>query len=294
MRVTDRMVFETGAARVLGAQSRLARASEELSTGRKVIHAGDAPAAAGLILTGRAELQRLQSLSDASATAADELDAADAALGSMTDVITRARELAVQLANGTYSAADRGASAPEVRSLRDGLLALGNREFGGRYLFGGRADQAAPFDAAAAYVGDAGTRQVEIAPGTWADASVRADQALKGGATGVDVFAALDDLQTALTNNDAVAITAAIPRLDQALRQVIDARTRAGAQSALFTLSASMSAQARTNQEIAVGRLSDADTVQSASRLALAQRALEASIAAAQKSFQASLLDVLK
>ena len=161
--------------------------------------------------------------------AGDEVDAADSALQSLSDVLARARELAVQMGNDSYSAADRAGAATEIDGLVQQAVTLMNTNVNGRYIFGGNQDQTAPFDTAGNYNGDTAVRQVEVAPGVLEDSSVRADVAVKGVGGGVDLFATLQSLSTALRTNNGDAIRGSLTDLDDRRRHRSPRRWRRSA-----------------------------------------------------------------
>ncbi len=83
------------------------------------------------------------------------VDATDTALTSMTDMTRRVRDLTVQAQNtGALSAASQEALAAEVRTLREGLLAVANQTLQGRPLFGGVTTGGRAYDDAGAFVGN--------------------------------------------------------------------------------------------------------------------------------------------
>jgi flagellar hook-associated protein 3 FlgL len=274
----------------------------------KVVHPGDDPAAAGLVAVERARVGQLDAIATTAGRASDELAAADGALATVSNAISRARELAVQLSNASYSAAERATGAAEVKGLISSIVSALNARVGNRYVFGGSVDDAPPFDGIAydplsgavdrtltgAYGGDAAVRQVEIAPGVFQDASVRADVAVKGAAGGADVLATLSDLANALAANDPTAAAATLTDLVRGTTQVANARGAGGAAMAALDAAVTANEAARDEAKKRISGLADADPVRSITELALAQRALEASLTATAKSFQFTLLDKLK
>lgn len=294
MRVTDKMIFERAAALSGRAREEAEAAAIAASTGVRVRHPGDDPTAAGLLVTHRTASQRLAAIEQVADRAADELSAADGALGGVNDVLIRARELAIQFANGTYSAADRAAGANELRGLSGELLALANTQFGNRYLFAGHRDRTPPFDAAGTFTGDAGIRQLEIAPGVVEDASVRGDVFFKGAGGGVDLFTTLSALETALAANDITGVQNTLDAFDAAMTQISGGRSRVGHAANLFATAVQTARVARETEDVAAGHLADADMITSASRLALAQRALDAALTASARSFDLTLLSKLR
>lgn len=293
MRVTDKMIFDNAALRSGKARDEVEAASREASTGVRVLHPWDDPGAAAQVIGQRAHGDRMQAIGDVADKAVNELNSADGALQQMNDVMNRARELAVQFSNDTYSAPERAAAAAEVDGLLDQTLALANTKFGSRYVFGGFKDNAPPYASDGSYQGDHGVRQVEAAPGQFEDASVPGD-ALFGGATNpgaTDIFATLKSLATAMRNNDSGAIGATVSGVESSIDQIVQGRAKAGSAVNVLETAKSASQVALEADKAAASKLTDADVITSASRLAYAQRALDAALTASAKTFQLSLVD---
>jgi flagellar hook-associated protein 3 FlgL len=291
MRITDQMIFAGATAGVARARDRVSSAVEENSSGLRVEQPSDDPGAAGLIVSGRLTADRTAAITTAAGRASDELATADGALDGMGTLLNRAKELAVQLANDTYSASDRSNAAAEVDQLAQGLVAQLNTRQGARYLFGGTQDSKPPFDASGNYLGDAQTRSIEVAPGVLQPVSVRADQALKGAGGGVDAFATLSALSAALRSDSSAGISTTLGNLDASLDQLGRARTQVGTSLEQLQTASAVGQSTQVSALTALSHLQDADPVQAASQLALAQHALDASLTATAQGFKLSLLD---
>ena len=293
MRVTEKMMFNTGQVQTSLARERLEKAMIEVSSGKRIAHAADDPAGSGVIVTSNIAQQRYEAIRQAVGRSSDELNTAEGVLGEVSNLITRGRELAVQLASDQFTGADRAKSAHEVDGLFNTVIGLMNTELGGRYIFGGTQDDAPPFLANGNYVGDTGVRQVEIAPGVLEPVSLRADIALKGVNGGVDVPQVLRDFATALRNNDIAGVQSALDGLDKGLNQVWGARQEAGGSLNILQTSEQVSMMSRDQMKIQVASIAETDLPESASRMALANTALQATLAATASSFKLSLIDKL-
>lgn len=293
MRVTNRMLSDNAAKYAGAARERFEAASREAATGLRVQHPEDDPAAASLMARTIAQAGRDGAIDKALGAASDELQAADTALDGVGTALSRARELAVQLANATYDANQRAGAAEEVNGLIKDVLGRLNQKVGSRYVFGGFQDAAPPFDAAGAYLGDTGVREVEVAAGITLPASVRADVALKGVGGGTDVLATLQALATALSANNVAGVQASLDGLDAGIAQVARARSEAGSHLNVMDTARAAAQAAKTDGQATLSHLADADVIDAATRLTAAQQALEAALSAAAKTFQPSLLDKL-
>jgi len=74
-----------------------------------------------------------------------EVDTAEQAVQAAELILERVRVLAAQGATGTQTPATRLAIAEEVRALQEQLVSLSATQVGARYVFGGDADQTAPY-----------------------------------------------------------------------------------------------------------------------------------------------------
>jgi flagellar hook-associated protein 3 FlgL len=288
------MLFDGAGARSARARSELDRAASEAATGLRVQHPWDDPPAAGLIVTHRAEVRRFESIERNAKLAYDEAHAIDGALGTVTDTLNRAKELALQGASDPNGPVERKAMALEIGTLFQQARAQLNLRFGDRYLFSGNLDDRAPFDESGAYLGDSGQRQVELAPGVYERVGVRADVAIDGGGGGVRVLETFQDLQAALEADDTQAIRAAVSDLDRGIHQVIEARAQNGSSMTSFDTAAGAARLARDTGMESIVNLSEVDIVEAASRFAFAQRALDTALSASAKSFELTLLGKLR
>src|SRR4051812_18197175 len=274
MRITNQMMYQNAQAQTMAARERAVQAQNQVTTGMRVVHPGDDPAAAGLIVTQNAAVQRLDIIDKSISSASSEVQVADGALQGVSTLLARAQQLAVQLGNDTYSAAERAAGAAEITDMKAQVGRLMNTQVAGRYIFGGNVDNTPPFDAAGAYSGDTTVRQVEIAPGLLGNASVRGDSALKGvGVTGgVDVFAVLTALATALASNDGTGIRGSVSAISQSTDQVASALTSTGTMLSAFANAQEIGTVAKDAAQKVLSASSEADIFQATSNLSLAQQ----------------------
>jgi flagellar hook-associated protein 3 FlgL len=294
VRVTEAIIYQQTIDRANAALAKVGKAQGELSSGLRVQAPGDDPQAAGLLVRHKFDQTQTTAIQNGAQSAADELNAADSALGSVSTVLARAQVLATQFGNDTYTATDRAAAAEEVDGLFKQAVGSLNTRFGDRYIFGGYSDNQAPFSNDGTYQGDAGVRQVEVAPGVYEDASIRADVMAKGVGGGVDILQALTDLSAALRANNSDAIRASITSLQTGNNQVSAAQSQAGTSVNIFTSTVNTCAAQVTDDKKVIGELGDADVMDASTRLSLAQYALNATLTAASQTLNFSLVNLLK
>jgi flagellar hook-associated protein 3 FlgL len=303
VRVTDRLVFDTAILDTGRAREAAEQAQRVASRGTRIEHPGDDPAASGLIVSFNMSSQRFAAIAGAAGAASDELSTADGALDGVSTALSRARQLAVQFSNSTYSQAQRSGGALEVQGLMSQIVSDLNTRFGNRYVFGGTKDDAPPFSielgsgapppdpAVVTYGGDDGVRQVEVAPNVFQQANVLV------GSLSTDpngVLATLGKLQAALQANDAPAVQATLDGLDAGINQVSTARAQVGVSMNTFDAATSAAKTASGDDKTRAGKLSDVDVIESSIKLQATQTALQASLAATAQGFRLSLVDFLK
>jgi flagellar hook-associated protein 3 FlgL len=227
MRVTDN-------ARLLGvlrnnavSTIRLTNASRRASAGAKVSKPSDDPVAYTTSVRRGSTIANMASRSRTARAAADELNVAQGALDSATELLAQAKSLAVQGANETLSPTDRNALALQVSGIRDQLLDLANTRGSGGYVFAGSRTDTAPFDTAGTFTGNDGVMRVPVSDGVAPRMNVSGAKAFTI-AGGTDVFAELTALTTALSTNDLVGIRSSIGTVQKGYDQVVAVQVDSG------------------------------------------------------------------
>lgn len=116
---------------------------QKLSSGYKITKASDD--SAGLAISNKMRTQ-IRALEQSSRNAEDGrsiIETADAALGEVTNILQRIRELSVQAANDTYTIDDRVAAQDEIDQLLDEVDRISSTtEFNGKKLLDGSSSRA--------------------------------------------------------------------------------------------------------------------------------------------------------
>jgi flagellar hook-associated protein 3 FlgL len=282
MRVTDNMLFDHPRAGLAAARERASAAQRVAATGLRVEKPSDDPTSAGVGRRKQNEVGRIEAMLHTANVGAFALAVVDDTFAHMSDLASRAKELAVQAANDTLSAADRAGIALEIASLRDGMLAAANTRVDGKYVLGGLREDAPPFDAAGNFTGDRSVREVEVAPGLRVATSVPAGEVLAP-AGGLDVLAALDRLAVALSANDLVGIRAGVDEVGTAEEQILSGRAEVGASTQRLEQAQSLATRMRDAADEARANAVEADAFDALSELTRSQSVLEQAVAIAAK-----------
>jgi len=275
IRVPDIVLKDTALANIARNSARLAQLNAQVSSGKRVLSSADDAVAYARAKGLRGVLTAAAQYKDNIGRAQEHLSVAETSLASMEDVLARAKEIALEQANPTYDATQRATVAQEAQQLIDSLVTLGNTEVEGQHIFAGYATGTAPFDAAGAYAGDTGVRNVEVGPGVLVAENITGDQFLKGTGGGVDAFALLTQLRDALSANDVAGISATIDALGSAGEQITRARMTVGFRlNTLDTHQSNLDEATFQTQQLLSGA-EDLDYTQAVSELVLRQNNLD-------------------
>lgn len=312
---------------ILDNKRRVEKYGEEVATGVRVQEPGDSNYA-GSISQYQQTLARIEQYKASTSSAKSYLQFQDDVMSSTADVMIRLKEVATQAANETNGAVPRSQMANEVWQIRDQLVSLANSTYQGRFIYGGADDDDPPFDAATyttpasgsasqrylfdAELGTSTLRTVEVADGvrvtlnasgrdlfaTAIESAERLGRALQGYST-TPAVGTPDGGGVAYTfPNDAAlqtdAIQGAIDLMNTARNtQIIPERNRLGGEMKRIETGESLLELTKQTTEEVLSRFQGADEADSATKLSLAQSALEASYTVTSRALKLSILDYL-
>ncbi len=299
MRITSSMMSENILNSLQKNTESLMKAQTVVSSGLKINQPSDDPVGMAAALNYNATISSVNQYTANIKQAETTLNVADSTLSGVSNLLTQAKQIALQMVNGTMSATDRSNAASQVQSLLDQFVQMANTKQGNFYVFGGRNTTTAPYDTtnpSSGFQGDDGQMPVVVGNGVTIDTHVSGKNAFSAttSATAVDPAVVLSNLITGLKNNDTTAISNQLTPLDTALDQVVNTRSDIG--NTLNRLDATQSywSSFKLNIQKALSNTEDADLTQAASDLTQQQTAYQASLSVAAKIIQPTLLDFLK
>lgn len=165
-RVTDKMVYSQAGNAINRTRGNLVKNQEQGTSGKRISRPSDDPAGLVRSLDLKQQLAQNKQLQTNVVSTNAIMKISENALGDLSDVLARAKELAVSMSNSTNQEKSvlQSASA-EVEQLFSRALQIGNTRVGDRYIFGGYQTLNAPFDHDGNYFGDDGIIQVEVDSG---------------------------------------------------------------------------------------------------------------------------------
>ena len=275
----------------------LSESQRQVSTGKRILTPSDDPVGIAISLG----LRRDQGANEAWGRNIDDsltwLNTTDRALGQALEIVQRARELAVQGGNGTLSVASRQLIADEVSSLKSQFVEVGNSSLGGRFIFGGTATDAQPFDPAtevAALPINTNLVNREVAQGSVISVNITADRLQDPPGATADIFTVIDDLAAALGTNDSTAIGAALGALDDHQDNISALRGEGAAKINRLELTSSRFAAQKIATGDQLSRIEDADMAQAITDLSMRESVYNAALATGARVIQPSLVDFLR
>ena len=278
-------------------QEQLNQTQAQVTSGKRVEQASDAPADIPEILQLQSNLAQDQQVQTNLGSAGTEVSAADTALQSVISLISQAQSLAAEGASSNVSAATRADLATSVTGLQAELVTLSQTQVNGRYIFSGDQDTQPAYqldptqpEGVQQLLTAPATRTITDASGTAIAVALTASQIFDPQSAGApasgNTFAAVNDLLTALQNNDQAGIATAANELQSANDYVNQQLTFYGAAENRISDATTLAQKFQTQMTSDLGALQDTDIPTAA---ALSQEQLQMQAAT---SAEASILQM--
>jgi flagellar hook-associated protein 3 FlgL len=246
----------------------------------------------------------------------------------ITDILVKAKELAIGQASSIYGPDVREGVAKEIHQLRQQVLSLANKRMGNRFVFSGQKILTRPFDQHGKYTGDNNKIQIEINKDVFIpinitghelffskthtaldpaqlelDVGFEAEAQLNRGpaanqapesAVRSSIFDELRALENALLTDNPVIVQALLERLDDSIDRTIAFRTELGALANTISNAENNIEKTKLLSETHKSRIEDADVTELFSNLQKEQNVLKATYRASSNLMNSSLMDFIK
>lgn len=129
---------------------------------KRIVKPSDDPAGNIEIMQLRTKENDLVQYQKNSSMASISLEYAEEALNDLSEILMKAKEIAIGQASNFYNEAIRKSVAEEVTQLKKQTLGVANRHLGNRYIFAGHKNEVRPFESDGKYLGNGGVIYLEI------------------------------------------------------------------------------------------------------------------------------------
>jgi flagellar hook-associated protein 3 FlgL len=273
-------------------ETQLQQATAQISSGIAVEQPSDNPAAISEILQTETAISNNKQIQSNLTNVSSEVNTADSALQTAVQALQSAISLAGEGASSTVSAETRATLAQQVAGIQQTLVGIAQTTVNGSYIFSGDQDTQAPYqldptqpEGVLQLVTSSSTRTIQSVDGTSFAVALTAQQIFDaknadGTPAAGNVFAAVQNLETALTNNDTAGITAAEDSLQSASSYLNDQLAFYGEVQNRVTEATDLAQKFQTQEKTDLSNLQGTDVAATATELSQLQVQQEASTSA--------------
>jgi flagellar hook-associated protein 3 FlgL len=316
-RISDATIFHNAVRNTRLNRFGLSQLQAQLGSGKRLLSVGDDPTSGARVLALRRTDARLDQLDRNIDAARRRLEPTESQLASLSGLLNRLRELAVDVDGVQQLAPDqRDQFRSEIEQRFEELFQISNARFADGYLFSGfRTDQETftrgggfvegvvdAVNPTATYNGDTNILQIQVSETSSVDASVPGAMVFGGdfdgdGATDagrVNLFDVVRDFRNRLMDPAlAGSPLDVIDDLDAGINQVLQVRGSIGARLNRLDTTEAQIRELGVTLETQRSALEDLDLIEASSELASRENTFQASLAVTARVIQPSLLNFL-
>jgi flagellar hook-associated protein 3 FlgL len=290
---------------VSGIQTALIQASQQVSSGYKVTQASDAPDQISTLLQLEANLQSNTQITTNLSNVKAQVDTGESAVGSAVQLVQNALSLGAEGASSIETAAQRQTLAQQIQNVLSQVVGISNTTVAGKYIFSGDQSNAPSYQLDGTsptgvdrLITTQATQQIQDTNGVSFAIGKTAqdifDHRNPDDTVAPDnVFAALNGLQVALTNNDTPGINTALASLQTASSYLNQQQAFYGGVQDQVAASTTAAQSQSVSLKTQIGSIRDADLTQAAVELTAGQTAETAAFSAEAKLPTTSLFNYL-
>ena len=301
MRATQTTTYRSLQSFLDRTSDKLASLQLQAATGKRVNRPSDDPTAISPILSAKTQIQTSDRYIETIETGLDRIDGVDGYLDDIENTLVRLKEISIATVNSSLSPQDMLTYAEEVVHLRESLVASGNAQIDGKYIFSGFSEKTPPFAPndpnqpvsatnPIVYNGDNGSVEFEIAPNELIKVNLAGDDLMFGG---VDIFALVTSFEDALRSNDPATVQTLIDPLESAADQVRSQRSLKGNVGRRLEVALDHMEQIKIDMEAFRSRFEDADILETITEMQKQEQSFEAALNVTGKVSQLSILDYI-
>jgi flagellar hook-associated protein 3 FlgL len=291
MRVTQSEMYRTFASNIHNLNEDLAGVNSQMSSGKKLNDLADSPSGSADLVTITDQALKVDMYHSNIEAGTYHMKAAESALNEANNLFSSIQALGSQAISDATNPDSRAAMVEQLRSYRDQMIALGNSQPDGYYLFAGTKVNADPFEISGDQVIYNGNDEINTVP---IGNGVEVAQGVSGSAAFGSVFNTIDGLLANLDSNDIEGTKASLTQFAAAFKDLEQARGSIGTN---LTIMQNMSGVLDSQKMLLTERKSnieDANMVDATLRLSQLKTALDGALSAGGSILkQSNLFDIL-
>jgi flagellar hook-associated protein 3 FlgL len=286
-------------------QTALTEASQQVSSGYKVTQASDAPDQISTLLQLEANLQSNTQITTNLSNVKAQVDTGESAVGSAVQLVQNALSLGSEGASSITTASERQTLSQQIQNILSQVVGISNTTVAGKYIFSGDQSTSPSYQLDATsptgvdrLITTQATQQIQDTSGVSFAIGKTAqdifDHRNSDDTVAPDnVFAALNSLQVALTNNDTPGINTALASLQTASDYLNQQQAFYGGVQDQVAASTTAAQSQSVSLKTQIGSIRDADLTEAALELTAGQTAQTAAFSAEAKLPTTSLFNYL-
>lgn len=296
MRVTQSMLNQQMVSDLENNYERLSNLQNEVATGKRINTPADDPVGAGLVMQYNSQIAYYGQYQNNAQAAQQWLSYTSTNMSQAQSVLQRARDLAVQGANGSETQSDRGTLAAEVDQLYQQMVTIGNSQYNGQYNFGGSNTGSSPYPTsnAESVTTDAGNVLYDVGDGTHIAVNSTGNQYFGAAGASDNAFSLLSQLSSDLKSNNGAAVSNLLGQFDSRLSAMSASQADVGARTNRVTLVQNRLQSLTNSMQTELSSVQDANMGQVITSLTTAQSVQQASLQVASQVLVPTLASFLK
>ena len=285
MRVTNSTVYDTIISNLSNAVKDLNDANNVVSSGKRISELSDDPIGLTQSLNIKSTLSRFEQLGRNINMGKSWLNASENAMTQVQNLISDTRALSVQMATGSIGTAERESASKTVQNTLEEIIALGNTELSGRYIFSGSKTDTASFGQDGTFQGDNNAFTIKAGK----DAAIEVGN--DGSAAFGNIFTTLSDFKTALENNNVQGIQTVMDNLEVDFDNISNKISDIGSKMVRMETRAYILEDSKISSTERLSDIEDADITEAIITLKKKELAYQAALSSSSKVMQMSLVD---
>lgn len=246
------------------------------TTGKKVNTLSDNPISTSRILVTRNKVNTNDQYQSNITYARMNLNFADSQLAQVGDAVQRIREIALRANDAGLAASTRTQMGNQINDIKTEILSYANAKIDGKYAFSGTAVTTLPFAGTpTVFAGNSNAILTQATASLSVQMNVDGNEIFSGSGGGVDLFATIDSLVTAVQAGNGPNIATYVTNLDTANGQVNANRAKIGNRVQLLDANENALSEDRLQHLKNLSDLEDVDLDKAISELVTRETAMK-------------------